>query len=218
MFVFITSVSADDFVEEGISEDLGVSELFANFLDESFSHIDDLIVEDSNGVEITKHFIDVASTYYAENDYVSIQDMIKNENLTVSYKVVSNITPKGNFAPMSNIRSKSVSQNFYHIASDKGITKEWTTKLYGTFSYDINTYNITSASNPTFTLLNANFGTAFSPVVKSVSTSRTISGRSVTFNASHRMMATLVLPIIGIPIGTEYDFGTHRTSASGSSM
>jgi hypothetical protein len=193
--------------------------------------LEGLDVFDSNGVDITNEFINTTSQYYALRDYKSIQDLIINQDLSVSHEVVTDIKDLKNKGSELNAlnfnkglelnaltftRTDHVSKRFYHIATDtKGkFTKDWVVTLSGSFSYNTSTYNVTSVTGPRISLTTANFGAMFSPALENVLTSNSRSGRTARFSANYTMRATFGLSVGDLPIGFKYNFGTFTDTFS----
>ena len=65
-------------------------------------NLDEVQVLDINGVDVTKDFIDETSNYYYLKDYETIQNLIINKKLLVSYK---QIIPEKDYNSDSQIMS-----------------------------------------------------------------------------------------------------------------
>lgn len=213
MYVLTPLASAQELEEP----ELEISSLFTGFMDEVYQNLDGLTVLDANGLDVTENFINKANEYYMVRDYKSIQDMIKNQDLSVSLeqREVENPGEIGLFA--GDIKGENVSRQFYHLATDtkKKFTKEWLTTLNGSFSYNINTHKITSVSGPRITLTTANFGALWSPALESVLTNNYISGgTTANYSANYTMRATLGISVGDLPLGFNYNFGNHTDSFS----
>ncbi|MGE7603165.1 hypothetical protein ACQKL5_11730 [Peribacillus sp. NPDC097675] len=161
-------------------------------------------------------FVNETSQYYANKNYKEIQNVIKDQDLQVSYNRSEDVIPQ----TRGTIRGMSVSNHFYHLAkSTKGaFQKEWVTLLSGNFSYDSSTMQVTSVSGPRITLDSANFGAAFSPYMDGILTSNSKSGAGATFSANYTMKATLGASIGDFPIGFNFNFGNHTDKWTASSM
>lgn len=196
-------------------EDAKISDLFIDFIDEVYEDLDGLSALDSNGLDITKEFINNTSRYYTVKDYKSIQDIIKDQDLSISHKISTDITNLQNeelgINAVSGVRTESASQQFYHIATDKKgkFTKEWIVTLNGSFSYNTSTFKVTSVTGPRITLTTANFGALFAPALEGILTSNSYSGFAAKFTANYTMRATLGVSFGDLPINFNYDFGTH---------
>ncbi|MWV45541.1 hypothetical protein GRF59_18170 [Paenibacillus sp. HJL G12] len=107
---------------------------------------------------------------------------------------------------------ETASMDFYHIATDKTLnrfTKEWKTNLYGSFSYDPNTYVVNTVTGPTVNLAYASWGLNFSPYLNQVSARNSKSGFKATFTGSYQMACTA---IIDFGISYTLDFGNYTDS------
>lgn len=200
-----------------------VSELFTNFINEAFSDLNGLTVQDSMGNDITEEFIESVSNYYSLKDFKSIQDLIVSQDLSVSITQSTYLTNKDanklnleenalkGIELNAGIRGENVSKMFYHLETDESgtFTKEWATTLSGSFSYDTSTYRVTNISGPRVSLTVANFGTMFSPSIENVLGDNSYSGRSATFSANYDMKAVLGISFGDLPLGFTLDFGRH---------
>lgn len=220
-------LAAEDTNLENNIEANGVSELFSNFIDKAFSDVDELLVLDSKGLDITDEFIGVASVHYNASNYQKIQDIIKNQDLSISHGKSSymddaevneyidnteiNKDISGN-NDLSFVLGKNDSREFYHIATDTTgrFTKEWVVTLSGSYLYDTILRRSYGVQGPTVNLTTANFGASFSPYMENITTSDSTSNSVVTFSANYTMMADLSIPIGDIPIGVSFDFGSYN--------
>ncbi|WP_144032207.1 hypothetical protein [Amphibacillus jilinensis] len=196
------------------TENSEVTDLFVEFIDLMFEHEDNILVTDIFGSNVTQWFKEDANIMLQQDDYQSIHELVIQNNWIIGYSETENLTKKNDFSVMNDIRSRSVSYNFYGYGTNSTTTnsfpKEWVVTLSGTFSYNINTYRITSAPEPNLTIRTANWGASFSPFLENVSTSSSISGSTVNHSASYKMGGTLALPIGSIPIGHPLDYGRHH--------
>ncbi|MGY3716830.1 hypothetical protein ACWE42_15040 [Sutcliffiella cohnii] len=200
--LFSTNVSANEIEKQDVSE------LFINFIDQAFEETSTVTALDSNGFDKTEEFINIASKYLNNLDYKSIQELIKEDGLEVSFAEMEELYDDDMiFTTMSNIRSRSVSQQFYNLAtSNRNHSAEWVVTVYGTFSYDANTYRVTHTNNPSISLTVASFGALFSPYMTSVSTSSSYSGSTATFRASYTMMAEQGVR----PVAVTHNYGSKN--------
>lgn len=192
-------------------ETLGVSDFFVNFTDKAFSDINALSISDSNGKDVTKKYVKSFTNFYSSKDYKSIQELIKNDKLLVSYKVREVDTNSQAFVTPLSYTTEHYSQSFYHLAQDSGKkfpTKEWLTTLSGTAVVNPNNGGIISASSPTLNV-DANFGSAFDVTLKNISTGYKINSSTIDYYASYNMTATLAIPIGGLSVGYELDYGSY---------
>lgn len=198
--------------------ELETSEWFTNFIDNIFSAPNGLKVLDKNEQDITEEFMEDASKYYDIGDYSSIQKMIINQNLDVSYSITEDVTPENEL--MNDIGTRNVSRMFYNLETDTSgrFTKEWLVTISGSYNFNRYTYQIISISPATLNLTTANFGAAFSPYLQNVSTNSTYSGTRATFGASYNMRATLGISIGDFPIGFDFNFESHSHSFTASSL
>lgn len=225
---FATTVSADD------KESEEVSDVFVNFIVKSFDNPEEMEVLDSNGNDITQNFINETNKLYEEDNYQAIQDIIDDQNLSISYERNKKLTEseqkdylkkpevteklKGNSINIDNninaINTKSKTKVFYHLESASSFTKEWTTDITGHITYKTLPMKQIMLVTEDYNW-DANFGAAFNEYQENISTSSSYTGLKGTFKASYKMMATLQEPITGIdlPIG-DYNFGNHTDSFS----
>ncbi|MDF0729007.1 hypothetical protein PY093_20575 [Cytobacillus sp. S13-E01] len=182
-----------------------VSVLFTNFIDSVFDDLSNLNVLDSSGSDITEEFIEETSDFYDNEDYKSIQNLIKDNDLSVSLIKIDNL----NIESISDIRSKTVSKEYYEYAtSDRGYSGEWIVNVTGNYSYNASTYAVTYASTPSISLTATNFGASFSPYMDNVNTSSSYSGSTATFTATYTMRA-----VQGIkPITVDHYYGSFAAS------
>ncbi len=215
LLIFGAGVSASD------EEKSEVSEVFINYIQEVFKDLDRVTVLNTNGSDVTADFIDTASKYYFTGDYQEIQNLISHEGLSVSYTDIKEIAlteddylNSANFTIMSNIRSKSVTEHFYVIATDAnyGHTKDWVITLSGSYSYDVNTYRVTHTNSPSLSLSSAAWGAAFTPEIQSIRTSHSHSGSTARFTGSYTMLGLVGISVGSIPIGFKLNFGGHSHS------
>jgi len=188
------------------NNDSNVSVLFSNFIKTCFEDSKGMCVLDVNGENVTEEFINDSLKYYKTNKYKSIQEIIENNGLQVSYQ---DSEPQGEVTTRA-LRTETVKKSFYTIRKETTLntyTKEWLTTITGTFTYDANTHRVTSSGSPTLKLVTANFGAAFSPKINNISTKYSISGTKVTFSASYNMKATLGISIGSFPAGYDLNFG-----------
>lgn len=193
-----------------------VSEMFVNFIGDGFNNLDHFTVNDSNGLDITKEFIDLTTELFSQKEYKEIQQIVLERKLSLAYtNPTLNVFDLNSFSRAA-VRSDSVSKSFYHIATEsKGkFTKEWVVTLSGNISYNTSTYKITAVSSPTLSLTTANFGALFSPALENVSTNGSHSASNATFSASYQMRSVLGLSIGDLPANFNLDFGTYYDSFS----
>jgi hypothetical protein len=201
--------------EEVNNESTEVSSLFIDYIDTAFNDINGFTVKDLSGLDITDEFIIKANAPYKTGDYRSIQNIIIEENLSLSYREntpIDNLNESGlEVNALSDIRGENVSEKFYHIAKDTKdkFTKEWVVTLSGNFSYNTSTFKVTAVSGPKVSLTTANFGAMFAPALEDIYTYNSSSGSTATFNARYKMRAVLGLSIGDLPLGFNLDFGTH---------
>jgi hypothetical protein len=109
-----------------------------------------------------------------------------------------------------------VSTVFHEEVSDT--TNHWRKDLYytlsGLFTYNGNTYVVTSVQYPTLNVDTGYFGTSFSSEITNISTTCSIGpgGSYARFGCSFHLYSTLGIPIGDLPLGKKYDFGTHSNS------
>lgn len=191
-----------------LAGNVSTSELFLDFLKKCFSS-EEYSLADSDGNLIVDERLGYIYNLYEEGEYEKIQEYLLENNYALRY---SNCIE--NYA----YERKNFSDEQYVIATDTTghFTKEWTTILSSTFTYNGNTYEIISADSPTLSEGTVNFGAGFSPKMDNVSTSSSIAagGDSVRFSGRYTMSATYGLSIGDLPIGVTYDFGTHTHAAS----
>jgi len=204
IFVLFSN-SMDVFAEE--------KSLFEEIVMEAAKYEDTMQVISENGADITGEFITI---YINQGADIAKEYLAKNNG----YITYQKIEDSSGIALWSMTRSKSVTQTFYHIKTSTkgGFTKEWLTKMTGSFSYDLATDEIISASSPTLSLEVADFGAAFSPYINSVRTSASINKTTnkVTYTGSYHMYATLGVSIGDLPLGLNLDFGSHTETMTGS--
>lgn len=222
-FMSLACLSNQTVCAEGLSQneeyfeletnEFGVSPLFFKFINNCFMNLDGVQVIDVNGLDVTKKFINETSNYYSLKDYKTIQNLIVNKNLLVSYKKITPGKNRKSDSQIMGIKKQTVKKTFYHNKWDlkHKFKKEWTTTLTGKFSYNFNTRRIVSASSPTISF-DTNFGTAFVPSINNIRTNYSLSssGRRLTFTGSYNMNATLGIPIGNFEIGYPIHFGNFR--------
>lgn len=176
-------------------------------------NLDEVQVLDINGVDVTKDFIDETSNYYYLKDYETIQNLIINKKLLVSYKQIIPEKDYNSDSQIMSIKTQTAKKTFYHNEWDlkHKFKKEWTTTLTGKYSYNFNTRRIVSASSPTISF-NTNFGAAFVPNINNIRTNYSLSssGTRLTFTGSYNMNATLGIPIGNYGVGYPIHFGNFR--------
>lgn len=205
-------------VEESTSNE--VSEHFINFIDDAFYDLNSLVVLDSTERDITDEFVSSVIPYFDSSDYKSIQNLIVEQNLSVSIqKIEDTVLPlknkllaesEGSDFELTAIRGQNVSQYFYHLekASKGGFQKEWFTHLTGSFSYDDKTYNVTNVYGPVVNFTH-HFGAAFSANMTNITTSNSKSGRYANYSATYTMTGSAGFEIGDFPIGFTFNFGRH---------
>lgn len=188
-----------------------VSDLFIEFVDNAFSNLDTLEAKDSKGEDVTKLFIRQAQPLFNKKDYKSIQDLIIEQDLDVSYAEINEVKlASGDEFTTDAIRMTRVSRNFYARGTSGGWTKEWIVTLTGDIHYDDRSFKITSVSSPRLSLKTANFGMYWSPYLDNISTSGKHNGNIATFTGKYTMKATVYVG--GIPIPITYNFGSYTHS------
>lgn len=190
-----------------------VSQFFVSYIDKVFNNIDGLIVKDSNDVDITKQFIQTTKDLYRNRDYITIQDIIKDQNLSVSYGVTTPIKSESNNFSANAISSQRVSREFYHIGADletRSYNKEWTVTVSGSISYNTSTYNITGVSGVSVSLTTADFGFNFAPYLEGTSGNGTFSGQTATLYGSYTLKANYTLQ--PLPLTKTLNYGYHTDS------
>jgi hypothetical protein len=201
---------------EAKEETDAVSDLFINFMDEAFEDPDQLLVVDYVGNDVTGNFLNDFNRLYNNGDYKGIQDIIKAGGVSVSIYKEEEVSSLMGQELASDIRGKSVSRQFYHMATDtkNKFTKEWVVTLYGSYSYNIKTNKITAANSPTIALTTASWGALWSPRLDNISTSNNYSGSTVNFSAKYTMRGTLGVSVGNLPINFDYNFGRYTDKFS----
>lgn len=207
------------YVENGYyTSDSEASDAFIQYVDSCMADIDHTIVVNNAGDDVTADSLPVIQDLYANNDYTGIREYMSSMHYSLG-----SITER---AQTRAFASRNVDCNFYHCEEDSRyqLGKEWLTTVTGTYTYDVNTYNITHADNPSIRLnSNTNFGYYFSPYMDEVTTKSLISGGKgiVSFSGTYKMLARVdyvftgqnnVSAIITIPVGATLDFGTFTDS------
>lgn len=195
-----------------------VSEEFMQFIDSCFQSIKDVILVDADGNDVTEVSLSVIQEYYNNSDYIQIREYICNMGYSI-----------GRISVKPSTRAwtrQNVDCAFYHIAEDSKyhLRKEWVTIVASTYTYDVNTYNISQADNPTIKLNKyTSFGYYFSPYIDDVSTQALISGGKgiVSFSGTYTMRAVVQYEFTGqnnassfitIPVGEVLNFGSFQDS------
>lgn len=192
-------------------ETSGVSDFFVNFTDKALSNIDTLSITNSKGTDVTNKYVKRFTEYYSLKDYKSIQELIENDGLVVSYEV-REIAPNSEaiITPIATTLER-FSKTFYHIAQDSGKkfpTKEWTSTISGSAVVDPSHGTVISSSSPTLSV-DTNFGAAFDSNVQSISTGYTLHPSTIDYYASYHMTATLGVPIGDFTVGYPLDYGSY---------
>jgi len=199
-------------------ETKGVSDLFINFIDKALSDIDKLTIVDSEGENVTSKYVKQFTEYHDLKDYSSIQQLIENEKLLVSYRVDeidrSTITPQIDRSTITPqiFTTEYFSESFYHLETDKTTRKwkkEWLSTVSGSAVVDPNNGRIISARTPTLDVA-ANFGSAFDVSIENVSTGYRLNTDSIDYYANYRLTATVAIPIDDFEVGYELDWGTFH--------
>jgi hypothetical protein len=183
-------------------------------MDKAYENLDGLTVLNSDGVDITKEFINNATKYYDVKDYKSIQDMIGNEDLSISITKREAIPGQllgSKAVALGTIRGDNVSKIFYHLEWDKSkgqYKKEWETQVSGSFSYDDKTFQITSVGIPKVNIYASGFGAGWSPYLADVVNSSSKSGMTATFKSSYNMRATSLIA----NLTTDWNWGNYTDS------
>lgn len=183
------------------SDEQGVSQEFINYIDDCFSDINNILVLDSEGNNISKNQLNNLIIMYDNKEYINISNYLLNNTYSLCHLYYTSYTRA--------FSSKAVKGYIYHLQYDttKKYKKEWAVYVKGNYTYNDNTYEITKAWNSSLELYQANFGLYFSPYVSNVSTSAKVSSdkSKVTFSATYKMKATLSYDLVN----TTLDFGTH---------
>mgnify|MGYP000923383158 CR=1 FL=1 len=151
----------------------------------------DITITNSFGDDVTDSWIFIIEKYAYAGNHLLVKDLLDREGLS--------ITAVCNKPVLKASRRQHFYKTFNEIGSAGGYTKEWIVGLGGSITYNLRTNKITSASTPTIGLVNANFGTAFSPWIGNISTGRTVYTSKVLFYASYNMYAGI-------------DFGNYNVS------
>lgn len=222
-FLFIASHNPVSAAEEHSTEVSTLNEVskdFTKFIDDAFYNLSSLTVLDSAESDVTDEFVTTVTPYFNSNDYKSIQDVIVEQNLSVSIQKIEDtkLPIKHNFLnenseldfEMASIRSQNVSEYFYHLenATTGGLQKEWFTNLTGSFSYDDSTYKVTYVYGPVVSFTH-NFGAGFSASMTNVTTSNSKSGWYANYSATYTMTGSAGFSIGDLPIGFTFNFGRH---------
>jgi len=186
-----------------------VSDLFIGFIDEAFSDVDALEVKNSQGKDVTKQFIKQAQPFFNKKDYKSIQNIITEYDLQVSYEERTDVKfeDADEFASDAT-RMRSIRKYFYvnTQALDADISKEWIVTLTGEIYYDDQTNTITSVSSPVLSLEETDYELMLSPYIDSIRTASKHSKDVATFSGMYTMKAKAGQK--------EYIFGSHVHSFS----
>lgn len=157
-----------------------------------FQGVDSFEMLDSNHNNITQYFISTYYYLYASGDFVSLRDIMAENDYTLTY---GDVTAERNAVQSRGVNSTAVTDysDWYVrlIALDElwqGKRVELAYRVKGTYYCDTNG-NITSADIPTFEYSTSDIGDYFDYTFYNINRTRAISSdqSSVTFNLSFSM-------------------------------
>ena len=188
-------------------ESIESSDLFETFITKCFNDLTGFYVLDSNENNITTEFVEYIGEYYNNGDYEFILNVILENDLQLSYRAINSTESQKTRA----FYTEPVSEEFYHLEYDSTGTfkKEWLTKLTAYITYNVATGDISSVSTPTLSLEVANFGSAFSPYLNNVKTSKSNKTSYAQLRGSYKMYADIGVSIGKFDAGATLDFGSH---------
>lgn len=119
-----------------------VSEVTKDIIDYYFSHMENAIIIDDNGNDITTDFYAVNVGYYENSDYRSIEEYILNRVSSMNCPISYSLERVGYTRTVSDYCVKA-------LTSDSGLYHKILVKYYigGNYIYDPNTSKILSAYN-----------------------------------------------------------------------
>lgn len=187
---------------------------YVEMIENIFKNQESLIVLDNKGTDIKIKFLEDSYEYFSSGDYINIRNYIMDEVSEISY-LSKEIDLSSGKALQQN---KYVENFFYKLVNDvsgKFPTKEISYYLGGTITYDQNTEQVVRATNPTFKIYQMNFGSSFSPYIDSLTLNSSVSNGRGYFSANFTVRATLQVPLLGLPIGFNINYGNHFSSFYG---
>lgn len=196
------------------------SNIFVDFIDSAFSTPEQIHITDSLGNDVYTEYADTLSTYYSLNDYSSIQQLLQDNDISISYseQTYSEQALSDEIQTYAT-RTETHSEYFYHLENDSNgyfPTKEWVTKITGNITVNPNTGTIISASTPTLNIEKMNFGSMFSTSVDGISVKSTVYDSYVRFTGQYRVNATLGVEFkvgsVTLPVGFPLSYGRHTDS------
>lgn len=206
-FMIINLGSTDSYAAYG-KEDTEVNSFFISFIDEAFSDISKLKVKNKAREDITDYFLGETKEFFINKDYSSIHKIIIDRGLSIS---IINVIEDDNYGLMAS-RTQTFSEYEYkEVPSKNGYgTLVWVTLLTGKVTYEPNTGNIISATNPTLRLHSQSGGWEQPAEMTNVSTSRRIYNSYVEFSGRYKMIQDMSITFDnGSVWKDEVDYGTH---------
>ncbi|NRG48456.1 hypothetical protein HRF87_27620 [Bacillus sp. CRN 9] len=208
MFFVVSTAAANENVEEE-SDTLIVSDVFVKFVNEAYKEGNTIEVIDSEGNDISNQFVEDTYNLFLEGDYVSIYNLINDQNLSFAYEEEKIVENEG-VSTFATTKTMATNKSFYKVAkSQHGISKDWSATIRSSMTYQVLPEKVVSLGKTTVSF-DTTFGTLFSPYQSGVSTSGKNNGSSATFSASYTMKATQELAK-GVP-WRDHNFGSHSHS------
>lgn len=182
----------------------------------AINHQNSLKVVDKNNNDITEQFIKIYNEYGIDQ----AKEYFYSSEGKLSFRETEDIN--NSITPYAITRVKTITDTITYAprcAENSTIAAGWTTKITGSFTYNIATDEILRATSPTISLYNVECGILVSMSLDNIRTWTSINKNTnrATFYASHDMTAVVGTDIEGFPINTNLDFGHHTDSIVGGS-
>lgn len=192
--------------------DLEVSELFIDYINDVFINQNKVTIIDNSGNDITNTFFEFNQLFFEKKDYSQLKQYI-NDN--VDYICIdegySNENAKSPFV------KQSVNERYYQIVKKNGAAGEIVFYIKGWFIWDRATNKITDHSSATIELSTYSFGANWRVTSSSATTGVTVANNkySITFRAYFNLNAKFYMlgeVIKDVDLGTFGDTFTKYPS------
>lgn len=186
------------------------SSQFVNFINKAYSNTSKLNVLNQQGEDVTNYFVQKTKGLFDKGDYVSIERLISNEKLLPSIEESINARNDNELMASRTVYYSDIITNSYNL---QGQIQRWDVLLGGTITYNPNTGEIYSASNPSLSIYDDS-GVHYNLFISlsDVETSRDILSSKVLFKAKYHLKVWVYGTVPGtdlVPL-TGQDFGIYR--------
>lgn len=210
--LFINNISAMEDIDKLSSESfIGEmpSEIFKEYINDTFSSFDKVTVMSKNNTNITAKFFNDNIKNFTNRDYVKIKAYVFDNVDTIC--IDESTSNKNTRSPFVN---QNVSKTFYKTIKKDKAAGEVQFVISGSFVWDRANYHVISTSNAKLNITYINFGRSWGTDINNISTNSKITNDKLgaTFSGSFSIRATYS---VGILETQNVDCGTVSGSVTG---